>query len=280
MISISDYRHQKEWLYGKYIKQEQSRTDKIKKTILLSDGTSLNIHLYYPTDRERAATSPIICMFHGGGMVLGYPEQEGQYSRYLAEKTGSLVINFDYPLAPEYQFPKPILLTYEALEKLSLNFSKYGVKNSELILVGHSAGGGLVASLLEINEQKQSLNIIKANINYGVFDWRPFSPQNSKEWSRMDDYFNWYFGKDIHAADTPLASPVLAEYSNLPEMLVTGAQLDPLCKQARQFAKKSPSIIYREYSNVGHGFTHFWFDEYDAEKAKKAWDELVDFIRK
>src|SRR5580693_443561 len=40
---------------------------------------------------------------HGGGFVVGHPEQDDPWCRYLAAHAGVVVINPDYVLAPRYR---------------------------------------------------------------------------------------------------------------------------------------------------------------------------------
>lgn len=51
--------------------------------------------------------------FHGGGFVVGRPEQDDHICRYIAATAGCVVINVDYAVAPQRQFPVPVTQAYD-----------------------------------------------------------------------------------------------------------------------------------------------------------------------
>src|SRR6266581_8378620 len=67
--------------------------------------------LYRPLHSEDMIL-PVFVNLHGGGFVLGYPEVDDPYCRLIANKVHCLVVNVDYALAPQYQFPKGIENVY------------------------------------------------------------------------------------------------------------------------------------------------------------------------
>ncbi|MBX9638345.1 MAG: alpha/beta hydrolase [Mycobacteriaceae bacterium] len=49
--------------------------------------------VYHPTDG--AARPPVYVNVHGGGFVVGHPEQDDPWCRYLAANAGAVVLNAD-----------------------------------------------------------------------------------------------------------------------------------------------------------------------------------------
>lgn len=68
------------------------------------DGSSIAARIHKPA-RSPPQASPLYVMFHGGGFCLGGLESETQHSRMLVQELGVTVLNVDYRLAPEFQFP-------------------------------------------------------------------------------------------------------------------------------------------------------------------------------
>lgn len=89
-----------------------------------------------PTDR-------IVLYIHGGGFVTGCSEARRGFTGHVAGKLGFNLVSIDYRLAPEHPFPagaEDCLAAYRAL----LDY----FPSEKIVLLGESAGGNLVLSLL------------------------------------------------------------------------------------------------------------------------------------
>ena len=85
----------------------------------------------------------IALYIHGGGFVTGSSEARKGFTFCLAGKLGMNVVAIDYRLAPEHPFPQgaeDCLTAYKAL------LESYPAE--KIVLLGESAGGNLVLSLL------------------------------------------------------------------------------------------------------------------------------------
>ena len=95
----------------------------------------------------------IALYIHGGGFVTGSSAARKGFTFYVAGKLGLNVVSIDYRLAPEYPFPQgaeDCLTAYSAL------LSHYTA--DKIVLLGESAGGNLVLSLLlQIKEKNYPL---------------------------------------------------------------------------------------------------------------------------
>ena len=69
--------------------------------------------IYERSDRQRP--SGALLWIHGGGMVLGRPEQANTWCSALAADLDVLVVSVDYRLAPEHPFPDGLTDCYDAL---------------------------------------------------------------------------------------------------------------------------------------------------------------------
>ena len=63
---------------------------------------------------------------HGGGFVLGDWQDDDPYCRYLADAAGCVVVNVDYLLAPEHQFPAAVHQTAALLAWLTAGAAAIG----------------------------------------------------------------------------------------------------------------------------------------------------------
>lgn len=92
---------------------------------------------------------PVIINIHGGGFFYGSKETYQFYCLFLA-KQGFAVINFNYRLALDYQFPANIEDIDRVYNWLMTNAEKYNLDLNNVFLVGDSAGGQMVVQMITI----------------------------------------------------------------------------------------------------------------------------------
>ncbi|MBK6856809.1 MAG: alpha/beta hydrolase fold domain-containing protein [Microthrixaceae bacterium] len=93
---------------------------------------------------------------HGGGTVLGSPEQGNAKCSHWANEIDLLVASVDYRLAPEHPFPAALDDCYGALCWLHDNADDLGVDRSRIAVGGDSAGGMLAAVLCQVARPRQA----------------------------------------------------------------------------------------------------------------------------
>ncbi|KAH9073686.1 hypothetical protein Ae201684P_003189 [Aphanomyces euteiches] len=104
--------------------------------------------IWYGDGLNDDACDAIVLYIHGGGFVLGRADMNakaivGLLSTAKAEHNKTLLgLGLDYKLAPEHKFPSQLHEALAAYEYLTTQSSK------PILLVGDSAGGNLVLSLL------------------------------------------------------------------------------------------------------------------------------------
>lgn len=287
-LTIFEYRMGKEIKYSDIIKHERLNGRSEKTSYFTKEAGYVDGYIYRPSNYNGTDILPTVFNFHGGGMVLAFCEQDGKYCQYLADKVGAAVINVDYPVAPEYKYPLPVISTYSFIKQFLENSQHYRISNERIVLMGHSAGGYLAAALCVMNYIKHDLNIEGLIADYAVLkqDVAPSSrkgkiPELAMANSRMEQYYNWYFVKGTDTA-SPLASPINASPEAFPKTLVLAAEFDNLKDEEFEFAKKMESlggdVTYVEYADCQHGFTHDCFTEFNPEQSKLAWSRMADFI--
>jgi acetyl esterase/lipase len=88
--------------------------------------------------------APTIVWIHGGGFVSGRRGDLTNYLKILAGQ-GFIVVNVDYTIAPEAQYPTPVRQVNHALAYLTQNALKLGIEPNRLVLAGDSAGAQIAA---------------------------------------------------------------------------------------------------------------------------------------
>ncbi|MGY5592948.1 alpha/beta hydrolase, partial [Streptomyces sp. J1] len=89
---------------------------------------------------------PVLCVLHGGGMIVGDCRQGVLDPLSYARELGCAVVSAGYRLAPEHPHPAPVEDCLTALAwTLGKGAAAHGLDPGRTVLHGTSAGGGLAA---------------------------------------------------------------------------------------------------------------------------------------
>jgi acetyl esterase len=94
--------------------------------------------------RGIVARGPTVVWILGGGFVSGRRGDVTNYAKILAGQ-GFVVVNVDYTIAPEAEYPGPVRQVSKALGFLSRNNKRLGLASGRLVLAGDSAGAQIAA---------------------------------------------------------------------------------------------------------------------------------------
>jgi len=178
----------------------------------------------------------------------------------VGRRTQAKVISVDYRLAPEHPYPAAVddaLAAYEAL-------LDSGVAPSDIAFAGESAGGGLVIATL-VNARDHGLPLPAAAFAMSPYvdltlagttmeTKREADPLLSRELlqARIPDYTA---GQD---AALPLISPVFADLSGLPPLIIQAGShevlLDDAVRLAQQAATADVEVTLQITPGVPHVF--------------------------
>ncbi|MFT3766244.1 MAG: alpha/beta hydrolase [Minicystis sp.] len=191
-----------------------------------------------PNDADPART---VLYLHGGGFVMGSPGTHRDLVARIARAAGATAYVPDYRLAPEHPFPQGIhdcVAVYR--EVLAL-----GVSPSRLVIAGDSAGGGLtMATLLSLRDA--GLPLPAAAVCLSPWVDQTISGASVDTRAESDP---WIPKEGLHQmsrhylADAdprhPLASPILADLSRLPPLLVQVGTAEILYDDAHRLAERA-----------------------------------------
>jgi acetyl esterase/lipase len=150
--------------------------------------------VYERPDRERP--SGALLWIHGGGMVMGTPEQDHQWCSSLADELGILVVSVDYRLAPEHPFPAGLDDCMAALTWLDDAAGELGVDGSRIAVGGASAGGGLAAGVCQRARDEGGPPVCFQLLNYPMLDDRTVLVDDHEGrgafvWTPTSNRFGW-----------------------------------------------------------------------------------------
>ncbi len=155
----------------------------------------VRVRVYRPTDVSGAR--PALLWLHGGGFIMGTPEQDEQGCIDLCRELGLVVAAVDYRLSPEHPFPAPMDDAYAALEWLYDNSELLGVDPAKIAVGGNSAGAGMAAGLTLLAHDKARIQIAFQLLIYPMLDDRTairtdVDERNLRMWNNRSNHFGWH----------------------------------------------------------------------------------------
>ena len=180
----------------------------------------------------------VVLYFHGGVYVLGDAFQAADLASQVGRRAQAKVFSVDYRLGPEHPYPAAVDDALAAYEALLGN----GTAAADIAFAGESAGAGLAVATL-VNARDHGLPLPAAALLMSPYadltlsgatmeTKRAVDPLLSRELlrARVPDYTA---GKD---AALPLISPVFADLSGLPPLIIQGGTHEVLLDDAVRLA--------------------------------------------
>lgn len=197
--------------------------------------------------RPRAAKGPRpgVLWLHGGGYVIGAPEQEGERCRALAASHDAVVVAPAYRLAPEHPFPAARDDVHRVLVAMSSDAS-LGVRADRIAIAGVSAGGGLAASLA-LHVRQHGPAVVAQLLLYPMLDDRTASRPRLEDashrlWNQASNVYGWrsYLGVEPGSASVPVGAVPsrAAPLDGLPPTWIGVGTADLFHDECRDFAAR------------------------------------------
>jgi acetyl esterase/lipase len=221
---------------------------------------------------QRPDDPPTLMHLHGGayavGSAFGYRPLAGALA--LAADTGVLVP--DYRLAPEHPFPAAI---EDAVSAYRWMLDR-GVAPEQVKLAGDSSGGGLVVSVLLTLKQRELPQPGGAVL---MCPWVDLELKFRHDEGLRELTAAYLAG---HPADDPVASPLGADLTGLPPLLIQAATGDDRLLDANALAdharRHGVDARLELYSVDAHVFQLFWSFLPEAAEALQAAARFADEI--
>jgi monoterpene epsilon-lactone hydrolase len=202
----------------------------------------------------------VVLYFHGGVYVMGDAFLAADLASQVGRRTRAKVISVDYRLAPEHPYPAAVDDALAAYQALLHN----GTAPSDIAFAGESAGGGLAIATL-VNARSHGLPLPAAAFVMSPYadltlagttmeTKREADPLLSPEalQARVTDYTSG------HDAALGLISPIFADLSGLPPLIIQAGThevlLDDAIRLARQAATADVQVTLDITPQVPHVF--------------------------
>ena len=227
-------------------------------------------------------SSSNILYFHGGGYVVGSPTSHRSMTSEIAVASQSVVWSMDYRLGPENPFPAAVedgLSSYKGL-------LDSGVKSNDIVISGDSAGGGLtVATAIKIKEENLP-------IPAGLVVISPWTNLVGDGWSYQNNAINdpvvhqeilkncrsQYLGN----ADQrhPLASPIEADLSGLPPILIQVGAAEIMLSDSVTLAERAGAVNVEVALEIWPKMFHvFQYYHHRLKEAREAIERIGTWVQ-
>jgi acetyl esterase/lipase len=223
----------------------------------------------------------VVLYFHGGVYVIGDAFLAAELASQVGRRTHSKVISVDYRLSPEHPYPAAVDDALAAYEALLHN----GIAPSDIVVAGESAGGGLAIATL-VNARDHGLPLPAAAYIMSPYadltlagttieTRREVDPLLSRELlqPRVTDYTSG------HDPATGLISPVFADLSGLPPLIIQAGTHEVLLDDAVRLAGQAVTADVEVTLDITPGVPHV-FQAYHPilDEATAALDRAGQFL--
>ena len=223
----------------------------------------------------------VVLYFHGGVYAMGDAFLAAGLAAQVGRRTSAKVISVDYRLAPEHPYPAAVDDALAAYQALLDN----GTVPSDIAFAGESAGGGLAIATL-VNARDHGLPLPAAAFAMSPYadltlagttmeTKRKADPLLSREalQARIADYTA---GQD---AALGLISPVFADLSGLPPLIIQGGTHEVLLDDAVRLARQAATADVEVTLDITPGVPHVFQAYYPIlDEATAALDRAGQFL--
>jgi acetyl esterase/lipase len=204
-----------------------------------------------PTDH------PVLLYFHGGGYNVCSPATHRGLASRIALATTARVVVPDYRLAPEHPHPAALedaLAVYRALLTA-------GTRPEQMVIAGDSAGGGLsLATLVSLRDAGEPLPAAAVLLS----PWVDLTLSGASLDAHEASDYCWRRALEVYASNYlsgldpchPLASPLYADPTGLPPLLIQAGGSETLLDDSRAYVEHARAAGVEVEFEINEGSIH------------------------
>ena len=255
----------KRLLRNPYDKQRQIQENFNRRTAIIPAGTVFEAisAAGIPAVWVKPASQTqggLILYFHGGAYFAGSSVTHREFAARIAKATGLRLLLVDYRLAPEDPYPAAVedaFMAYGWLQTL-------GFDPAKIIIAGDSAGGGLtLATLIALRDAGETLpagavcfspwtdlTVSGSSIEHNAeieLMCKPDFLKHSAQWYARD-----------HDLKSPLISPLFADLSGLPPLMIHVGTEETLLNDSTRLAARAQAAGVDTTLEVWPGMFHIF----------------------
>jgi monoterpene epsilon-lactone hydrolase len=255
------------------------RTDGLEPRYVRYEGEPTAIHGAWL--EPPGADGPVLLYLHGGGFFYGSLRSHGDLIGALARAARARTLALEYRLAPEHPAPAALEDALSAYRQLLAD----GVPPHRIVVAGDSAGGTLVINtLLALRDRGGPLPAA----GVAICPWVDLA--NSGASFQANSAFDFVGEEHCRLAAIaylggrdprqPSISPLFADLSGLPPLLVQAGAAEALVDQIRAFSARAAEAGVDVRLSVYEDMVHVWhMMRAVTPEAQRAIDEVGGFVR-
>jgi len=256
------------------------KLDSAENCTIPGPGGGIALRIFRPV-----VSSGAFLHFHGGGFVMGGPDQQDVMLDRIAQEAGLTVVSAGYRLAPEHAFPAALEDCHTAARWFLDQLAAGSFGGSKGLIGGDSAGAYLaVQTLIGLRDEGRPGCFSAALLNYGAFDLS-LTP-SARNWGEryaiistpiLRKYLDMFVpaGADRTA---PSLSPLYADLSGLPQALFIIGTQDPLLDDSLFMAQRWQAAGGRAEIAIYAGGIHA-FNAFPIDIGRAATQKQIAFLR-
>jgi acetyl esterase/lipase len=222
----------------------------------------------------------VILYLHGGAYALGSINTHREFVGRLASVTGVRCLALNYRLAPEHPYPAALNDVMAVFRWLQTE----GYDPSQIVIAGDSSGGGLALAILP------ALRDVGEPLPAGavcISPWTDLAATGASIQSKagverildpdsLERYAKYYAGEQD--LTNPLISPLYAELSGLPPLLIQVGADEILLDDARRYAARAQEAGVVVTLEVWDEMFHVFQLVSLLPEAKEAVQNIAEFV--
>ncbi|MEN3265686.1 alpha/beta hydrolase [Pseudonocardia sp.] len=206
-----------------------------------------------------------VLYFHGGVYVMGDAALSADLAAQIARRTDAKAVSVDYRLAPEHPYPAAVDDALAAYQGLLSN----GTSPADIVFAGESAGGGLIVATM-VNARDHGLPLPAAAYAMSPYADLTLAGETMKTKRAADPLMNPdallaripdYVAE--HDAALGLISPIFADLSGLPPLVIQAGSHEVLLDDAVRLAREAAAADVEVSLGITPGVPHV-FQAYHA----------------
>src|SRR5690554_38541 len=209
---------------------------------------------------RKVLSGRVLLYLHGGGYFFGSPRSHRAVTWRLSRACRAKVLALDYRQPPDWHYPAPLTDAVSAYRSLL----EQGYKAENIVIAGDSAGGNLtLVTLLALREKGLPLPAAGVLIS----PWGDLTCGGESMTSNAQDeplipikmlrFLARFYSKG-HDPASPMLSPVYADLSGLPPLMIQVGSTEVLLSDARRIAENAlaagVSCRLQEWQDMIHVF--------------------------
>ena len=235
---------------------------------------------------EGADPTRRVLYFHGGGYVIGNVVTHRDLAAAISHASGCAALNVDYRLGPEHRFPAAVDDAVAAYRWMRAHGPDGASAVTATFILGDSAGGGLtLAAMLALRDTGDPLPDAAvtisawtdlANSGDAIRGRAEADPRLSLE--MLESMAANYLGDTD--PKTPLASPLYADATGLPPLLMQVGDAEIVLDDTTRFAAKARAAGVDVTEEVWPEMFHVWQHQWAAlPEGQEAVDRIGAYLK-